>query len=555
MPNFNRLTLAIVLACSAWGAAAKSYDQVGAPPAELPALGSYAMEGTSAKAGLRQVVPAGWQVLVHKAAVLPPSMTWSAGDTWTQALQRFAQDNNLSVLVDWDKRSVYLRPPELAVREAMTREQVANAASTPLPALTPAPAAVPRALVDAPQPAPAVDPKAVEALANKLIGLEGELARMKEQREQERQSTETSVKQVRDELERKARDLDATKAELAEARKQAQAAAQKADAATQAAQQATQSVKTQPDPQTPTAAGPAQASATVVGARAGVVETVQPLLPAQPVVATTPSQGEYESLTVARAFNRESIKAVAEHVARTHGAALRFDVAESLRLPGVVTVLGADLGEDARLLARATGAAASVQYSVCRSPALLWVHGTDSVQPPCTAALIPLAAAGGEPLPLERRAQAAAATAAASAAAPGAEASPAVLPPGTGAAVQQRAAVASVPVAAANPDVASTATEPAARTTEPSAAPASFVLAVPAGADFESALRSALQDVGYALTWDSADAYQADTDSVTKGKDIAAVLEQLLPRMGLQAEVHTSGKVVRISSRTNEVRN
>lgn len=124
------ISAALVLASSM--ADAVNLDQKGQPPAVPNQVGNYGM-GVATRVALKAILPAGWKTYVHQSVTLPPSMDWAASDTWLQALERMAAVGDLSVLVDWDNKSVLVRSPDVAVQEDATRSEIAQAATTPLP--------------------------------------------------------------------------------------------------------------------------------------------------------------------------------------------------------------------------------------------------------------------------------------------------------------------------------------------------------------------------------------------------------------------------------------
>lgn len=130
------LVLAIALALPWVSSYSAGIETRGQPTGVAPALGNYGM-GVPTRAALKGMMPPGWRVYVHQGAPLPETLDWSMADTWLQALDRLARTSSLAVLVDWDGHTVMLRTTEVALQEEATRQEIAQAAVTPLPRFTP----------------------------------------------------------------------------------------------------------------------------------------------------------------------------------------------------------------------------------------------------------------------------------------------------------------------------------------------------------------------------------------------------------------------------------
>lgn len=119
--------------CLAWTASqALGLEQKGAPDAPVATLSTYGMEVPTGSA-LRTVVPAGWKLFIHQSATLPETLSWKLGDAWPKVVSDMAQTKGLSVLIDWETKTVFVRTAEVAVQEAAVRAEIAQAATTPLP--------------------------------------------------------------------------------------------------------------------------------------------------------------------------------------------------------------------------------------------------------------------------------------------------------------------------------------------------------------------------------------------------------------------------------------
>lgn len=111
---------------------AASLESKGQPEPNVAFMTSYGVD-VATRSGLKTVVPAGWQLLIHRTAVLPETMSWKMGEPWPAVLTDFAAKNNVAILLDWEKRQVLIRTHELAIEESAKAQEIAQAAVTPLP--------------------------------------------------------------------------------------------------------------------------------------------------------------------------------------------------------------------------------------------------------------------------------------------------------------------------------------------------------------------------------------------------------------------------------------
>lgn len=103
-------TLVVAMSLMAAGAAhAIPLDHSGAPQANLNPMGHYGLN-VPVKQGLKALTPDGWAIYVHRDAKLPASLSWQQADTWTSALQTFSDLSALPVTIDWNSRSIYIKP-------------------------------------------------------------------------------------------------------------------------------------------------------------------------------------------------------------------------------------------------------------------------------------------------------------------------------------------------------------------------------------------------------------------------------------------------------------
>ncbi len=131
----HALLLGTVLHLAAFGVHAAQLEQKGHPDSPVATMSTYGMEVATRNA-LRTIVPAGWQLYIHKDANLPEAMSWKLGESWPSVLAEFAAGSKLSVLIDWPTRAVLIRSPEVAGEENAKRAEAASAAITPLPSFS-----------------------------------------------------------------------------------------------------------------------------------------------------------------------------------------------------------------------------------------------------------------------------------------------------------------------------------------------------------------------------------------------------------------------------------
>lgn len=128
----HALVLGLTLSILTTGAFAAPLESKGSPTPNVATMPSYGMD-VPTRMGLKTVIPAEWQLFVHRTVALPETMNWNRGEAWPAVLTKFASDNQMAVLIDWDNHVVMLRSPEQALEEGATRQEIAQAATTPLP--------------------------------------------------------------------------------------------------------------------------------------------------------------------------------------------------------------------------------------------------------------------------------------------------------------------------------------------------------------------------------------------------------------------------------------
>lgn len=117
MNKFTPLAGALLAASLFLSAHAAGLEQVGSAQPNPALMKGYGVD-VPVRTALRQVVPDGWELFVHKQAALPASLSWKVDEPWPSVLARFSAPSNLAVKIDWDKKSVFVRSAEIARNEA-----------------------------------------------------------------------------------------------------------------------------------------------------------------------------------------------------------------------------------------------------------------------------------------------------------------------------------------------------------------------------------------------------------------------------------------------------
>lgn len=554
------LTSALMtLACAA-AYAQGAVKEIGAPMTPPAAIGTYGMD-TPSRAGLKALTPAGWQLMVHKKVVLPATVSWSADQTWLQAVGVAAQKAGAAALIDWTTQTIYLQPapsqenPPVAAPAAppvaATPPSAAAPAAAPLaagstptlapvatlsPLVTPAPARVPApAPAQAAAPEPAESRPASSASAVPPVSMSSAASGRADPQSRAAQAE---------------RDLAAARAA---AYWDARAKGERLDPGLEYVEDSkgrVVPVQSAVPPTSTPAIAPAMATAVPP-----ISTTAAVAVPA-PAALTTPPASQAPpppaaALSSAIALNRPDHRQAAEQLAGLHGAYLDYRFVGQVRLPGPVTLIGADLGEDVRLLQQAMGPASPVVLEYCRQPSFVRAlpagqRHSGAEASACQEAVARPRQEAAAPSALSPMAQQPHFAARPLAAAPGGELGAdlgRVRPVTSVAAGATAFATLGAPAAAAPAAVAAAPRAPA------------LTLRVEPGQDLEDALRTFLTGQGMRLSWESASAF-ASTELVWErsGADVVDVLRKLLPALGLEAEVNLNDKTVRVTDRANQVR-
>lgn len=631
--RFPRKTILAATLLLAFSAANASFlEQVGSPPATTVAMTTYGVD-VATRVGLKAVIPSGWQLFVHRSVELPESLSWKVEESWVSVLSNFAKANDIAVLVDWDKKSVYFRTTALALQEQEKRQMIAQAAATPLPsfksdepATAPAPAVAAAVVAAAPQSAaekpvaeltapapapvavasaPAPEPVAVgttEAKPPVVTGV-AEVPKAAEPKASlldrvldaaaQPATVKPMVKAAEPELKAAAAaqvtpnaaavNVDATKTAVAD--KVLETAAPKAVTPVVAtvASEAAKPLETAVTPAIVAAPGAVMNGAAAQAALAVAAAVPAPTLVPASVPAAAPAPAYTEQVLAAdkpaaEAFNRQSVDMVVRSAAEKHGYIVSWEAAD-VQFPGPVTILGADMGEDMRLVLRALGGRRSpVSIDVYRNSNVVRVRnasGTAEVAfselpfqgaireksaptftvkvKPETAVLPTLIAA---PAPVVARpapvlvaaapvAPVAPPVAVVTAPAPMA-AMPVVPEPArldTAVPVIKKLEDAAPMVATGTPAASQVSYGETETRPEPKPVVAAVVLRVERGEALHAAIE-ALLEPGWSLKWDVNGDMEANTALEVAGESLAAVLNKVLPRLALSADIYKPSKLV-----------
>ncbi len=440
----NALVVGLAFSILSLPALALGLEQKGPPDASISTMPTYGME-VPARTALKSVLPAGWQLFVHQSAKLPETLSWKMGDPWPKVLADLATQRGLAALIDWDARTVLIRTEEVAVQERATRQEIAQAAVTPLPkfkgALTDKQQAKREAVAQAASPTAAV------------------------------QATTRAVELT--EAERMAHDERARQDELArQTASQAQVT------------KALPVIRSNPTPQMVTAQEAAAAKN-----------------PAKPASTT-----EF-SYTQPVALNKPRARQVAQAIATKFNLRLVW-AAPELQLQGPVTLLARTAAEDARLLQKALGVFSPVVLELSTSERVLRALPRELAGRPSSEQVILAAAAGHDR---------------------NSTAEPALTAP-------PAAAVAQAAVDPQGPrDAAASST--AAVTPAPK-----LSLTLAEKEPLEDALVRFARTQGYTLEWRVEGGYEANRAMSFEGETLAQVLAQMLPPLGVSADIYTRDK-------------
>jgi len=482
--------MVIALSVAASAAQAKSLEQVGAAEGRGEPLKTYGVD-VSTKSGLKTLLPTGWDLFIYKNTKLPQSISWTVGDTWVGALEKFADSNGLAVRLDWAKKAVYVSTPEVALETRAKLAEISNASRTPLPAysVSTAPAKQPAAaapvvlppskpLVAASAPAPTPAPAVAAPLPTY------------------RPVTPTPAPTP----------VLSPEASRASADLLARALAATAPVGPGAVP---------PVLATPAAPVAAVGPALVAGAAQAVATSA-----VRPVAAPQAA----EPVTASDAFVRGNMEEIVRKTAAKLGYQVSWETV-SLPLTGPVTFLGVDAAEDMRLLQKSLGLRQSpIAIEVYRGSQLIRVTASAQSREPLAvydstySGLIGYGPKTSAPSHLAQVAP----PAAQPTVAPEAR----TLPTPTVATTRAPAPVAQVPVVVVKP------------------APTLLTLQIAKGDSLKKAISQFLKAEGWELDWRVGDDLESQYPFTATGASVALTLRELLPKLGLDTDVYGPSKMV-----------
>lgn len=105
---------------------------IGEPDADIPALTGFGRDLKLSDA-LKQIVPAGWHAFLKEDMANRASVTgvnWKGGRRWVEVLDVLANEQNLSIDVDWTKKHLYVGERKIAATPQRPPVWVAKAGAT-----------------------------------------------------------------------------------------------------------------------------------------------------------------------------------------------------------------------------------------------------------------------------------------------------------------------------------------------------------------------------------------------------------------------------------------
>jgi hypothetical protein len=477
--------LAVAVLAVITSSAFASVDTTGTPDLAVSVLRTYGVD-VPTRAGLKTIVPQGWTLLIHKSANLPQTISWKPDEPWTAVLDDLSAKNNLAVRMDWATKTVTVMSPEVAAQQKAKETEILQAAKTPLPSLAP----------ESTKPATAT--AKTDAVAQ--VGVPPII----------KQASPSAA------VAAPAAASPSSKAPLVD-----QLASLKQMAATQPSVSPTVAATPALAPTVAPAAAP------VAVAQAPVQAAVQPRINppvAQPSVAAAALAAQsVMPRNVAASQVGGSMKDLLAQVAARYGYILSWE-APDVEIPGAVTLLGVDVGEDARLLQKAMGMNSTpVSIQVYRSSSVIRVvprsRGSEAVailESPYNGPVSAYRARASAPAPVYAE------NGTAPTLTHGADLNVATVNVGSSAAsAPQYRAVADTHVA-----------------------PVTVKLTVLKGESLANSLKTFFMSQGWDLQWKATSDLQADYPVALEGADGKEVMKKLLPHLGLVADFYTQSKTV-----------
>jgi hypothetical protein len=527
-------------------------EQRGTPEAAPSLMKNYGVD-VPVKTALKSALPPTWKLYVHKSANLPSTVSWTPDDSWVSVMETVGTTTTVSVLVDWERKSVFVRPPEVALEEAATQAEIKQAAVTPLPLLKPASVA---AAVETPPPnAPAQPAIAAEEPATattSLLPSKNTLAKDQPQSVASPTSVapaSESTSQVLSESTSAPEPLERLSVPPSIASVSAAPVASVASASD------VKEVAPRPPmepprilldpPANPLASesldAPAEAPVAIrplpaplpTPALAPPATVVAPIAPKTVRIAAESAvvgSTDAFSYTNARAFNKPSVKRVLAAIAVKHGLPFYWG-GPDVTLRGPVTLMATSPDEDIALLKKALGPYSRIAIELT----------SRGLQASANQVAVQLEPTGGTPL-------------IARAGAPEERALPSAqqaIPPASGGTRSQER---DAGLASDTTVVQSSGSLRAEQGAAASAAPAVPLAATPpvvttrlsltlsANESLESAIRQFATAQGYTLEWNVSGGFEATAPKTYTGDTLTSILAEILPSLGVSADVYTLDK-------------
>jgi hypothetical protein len=526
-------------------------EQRGTPEAAPSLMKNYGVD-VPVKTALKSALPPTWKLYVHKSANLPSTVSWTPDDSWVSVMETVGTTTTVSVLVDWERKSVFVRPPEVALEEAATQAEIKQAAVTPLPLLKPAPVAA--AFETPPAKAPTQQPAVVAdeptTATTSLLPDKDTLAKDSPQSV----VTTTAVASASESTSQVTSESTTTPEPLERPSVPPSiASASVAPVASVASASDVQEIAPRPPmepprilldpPANPLASesldAPAEAPVAILPppaplptpALAPPATVVAPIAPKTVRIAAESAvvgSTDAFSYTNARAFNKPSVKRVLAAIAVKHGLPFYWG-GPDVTLRGPVTLMATSPDEDIALLKKALGPYSGIAIELT----------SKGLQASANQMAVQLEPTGGTPLiarawtPEERAlpsAQQAVQPTSGDTRDAG-RASDTTVAQSSGSLRAERGAATSaapaVPLAAMSP-----------------VGTARLSLALSANESLESAIRQFATAQGYTLEWNVAGGFEATAPKTYTGDTLTSILAEILPSLGVSADVYTLDKHV-----------
>lgn len=435
------------------------------------------------KTALKSIIPSGWKLTISSDVILPDTMSWKVGDTWTEQLTSLAEIADLYIYVNSTEKTIDIQPMSVYREQKARREILLKTASTPLPTFDKLP----------------TQSEQLQALNDKVATLEAQLKAAQTTTTTRTESTTTTQ-------------VVATETTVSTPN------AASEDSSTVAST-------------TPTEAKQVD---TITAAAQEVVST-----PAQTTSAEEPLPvAESFTYTAPVAYNRDSVQRIAKRIANKYGLIFAWLLPDDVALKGPVTLMGRTAEEDVILLNKAIGLYSPISTKV--------LSGTYLVGAPAGSDVAQLTKSLPRPEPVlisAPEAPAAVTTSVSYIAARDEAKTAHTVGKDRKEAVDQAAAAKDAVPVVTTVETTATPTSVVEVVTKTVAVEQLMTLSVKKDFPLEDALAVFLRANGYTFEWKTElGGFTAKRDMEFKGKNLAEVLGAVLPKLGISADINNRDK-------------